>query len=577
MLRLAALAALLCAFCASQAIPARFADPEQVFADFFEITPEGFRADHPGAMLLRFPETVKYEQFQPSRLGFASPVAPVDGSRPVRALRVNLLRPGFGVEVARGFSLSSGSLTAPLLSFPQGGSVGPGNPTPPANWLLLSFQTEQPPILFVFEGGEGAMSVEGASGRWSISVTNSFEGWIQVISPLGQGASTTLNAAELGRLTGLIRETEPFWIAPGNVRLLEQSVESDEFGLTWKLRFDGSGVVVPPALFYSLVGDYGPRIQSATKRWPLPATYGPAVSTLSNELTVRFPMRRVPVGRPATIGIVPGAENLKIDLESAVALSRAGLGMFLASSPESLFEDTKQSLERLRTTNRAADLLGASALVLQAYEGATGPLTGGNAPLQNLIDRMDWLTFSLLEGPLTESRFAMANACLAASLSPSTDVRLYGALFQTGLSGQIGLNRYLRDVGLPGSIEEVPDYYSVLRADLFSPVDQPRTLSPFAEALFSPMRLYGARSLSFTEAPSVEGTATSTQSSEFLFAVFAPPEAGETSNIAALYSRASLGVWLVRVRPEAEGPWSFKFSWPDYAPPIPASPGIPEP
>jgi hypothetical protein len=575
--RLAVLAALLFAFCTSYAIPARFADPELVFADFFEITPEGFRADHPGAMLLRFPGTIKYEQFQPNRLGFASPVATISGSRSVRALRVNLLRPGFGIEVSRGFSLYSGSLSAPLLSFPQGGSVGPGNPTPPAKWLLLSFQTEQPPILFVFEGGEGAMTVEGSSGRWSINLTNSFEGWIQVISPLGQGASATLNAAELGRLTGLIRETEPFWTAPGNVRLLEQSVESDEFGLTWKLRFDGAGVVVPPALLYSLVGGYVPRIQTATQRWPLPATYGPAVSTLSNELIVRFPMRRIPVGRSVTLGPVFSAENLRIDLESAITLSRAGLQMLLASSPESHFEDTKQNLDKLRATNRTADLLGASALVLQAYQGATGPLTGGNAPLQNLIDRMDWLTFSLLEGPLTESRFAMATACLAAAVAPSPDVRLYSALFQTGLAGQVGLNRYLKDVGLPGFIEEVPDYYSVLRADLFSPADQLRTLSPFAEALLSPVRLYGERSLGFTEAHSIQGTATSTQAIEFLFAVFAPPKSGESSNIAALYSRASLGFWLLRVRPEAEGPWSLKFRWPDYAPPIPASPGIPEP
>ncbi|HLO98011.1 MAG TPA: hypothetical protein VK171_05400, partial [Fimbriimonas sp.] len=215
-------------------------------------------------------------------------------------IRLDLWDCGPAFYFENGIQLNIRCSASPFLSWKEG-SVKNGIPTPPSEWIALSFQDRQPPIVFGFPEANTGLQIEGDIGNWTITSPKTFKGWVRIGLPYGIEPYRSSTAEGLGKLSQRCKAQENLWYAP-LADVPEPEIDQDSDGVTATWRLPRKRCLVPNMFYFNQFGDYPLRIQTPISEYPAASNEGPQFYTNEPILTVRFPVRRIPSGRGLTVG-----------------------------------------------------------------------------------------------------------------------------------------------------------------------------------------------------------------------------------------------------------------------------------
>lgn len=417
---------------------------------------------------------------------------------------MDLEAPGFSLYFENGINLKLAETGAPFLSWPDG-SVGQTVPTPAGPWVLVSFRTDQPPVLLSFVGTQASMSIQGASGDWHLRSEGAFKGWVRFLLPLGETGADPVNASGLGELTKAIVENQTLWsgAAPS---LVDTHLEADSNSLTVTWTFDKAGALVPGAALLAGYGGDSLQITSDIMQLEGSSDDGPIAVTKEPRLSIRFPMRPWPSCRYVALGDVgfsstPGA----VDVPNTVMLafkdlscaadskllgdSGSGLMSYLASA-----HGTVEPFSGLHLPygpdGAGYDLAAAHSLLTQALAVSNGTPNLSNPLLSEVLARVDaysWRPWNVEDGLW---RRASSLASVALAMRPEPKQRLLGAELQAGLSAERGLDLWRHWKGSQTKLPPRLEAMESLRKSLFVLKGAP-TPDRLVDMLFSPVRSCG--------------------------------------------------------------------------------------
>lgn len=500
--------------------------------------------------------------------------------------RVSLLSPGVDLYFPKGVRFRLRSIAAPYLTWSEG-SVTTGVPTPAVAWVVVSFPIGQPPITIGVPGGARAWTVTGQPGNWVLASDDPEPTWLR-IGPTRQNTPMAANtAAALGELAAIARTTAPLYTAPAAF-LERTTVEADDLGVTVTWRFSREGVILPMPLFLGPLGGSLMRVQSPTQRIGMDREDGPVSVSLTPEVRVRFPSRRVPTGRalglglatqapPASVSHVDHLSVVSLGLESLLGtadvatldLARATSAAYLAEATFVKETHTGQPLP-FDAAGNGAVLAAAHAFLNQAITSGRQAGSEANSLLTSLEWRQDWLTWQFWDAHPDDTRRIAAILSLTGPLCPEPERRLRGAMFEASLAAERGLDTWQRRLGRLDRERELLEPFWPLRKVWYSYVGAPETGEDFARLLLSGWRVYGDTAVTVTQAPeqafSFTWPVARVQPSTLAFASTAMIPFQRQTNVDALTVRYDLGITTLDYAAEVTGPISFL---------VPPGPGLP--
>lgn len=539
---------------------------------------EGFRVFQPNAAKFKFsPPNASWKAVATHSM---SQTVALNGAH-VKKARANLASLGFELYCDGPFRLKLSTTSAPYLTWSEG-SVGSGVPTAECAWVVVSFKDEQPPIAIGFIGPPAAMQVTGAAGDWTLATVEPRTGWIRISAPTGILPFRTNGAAELGSLKQRIAPIAIDFAAPGPV-LKTSELAEDLSGVEWTVGFDRSRFVLPASWMLAPLGGYPVKVGGEPIATPIVTEYGPVYLSSLERLKIRFPTRRIPLGRALAVGgdplpelgtvsslHVPGVVELALSCLSSRAdqtvreSARTVLEDFFESASYATEPHTLQKLP-FDKSGEGLDVVASHALLMQCQQNADAVDATENALLLSLSSRRDWFN-GLLWGPASErTRRASAIAALAGAFSPDPSRRLDGALFEAGVSGAQGLVVWRKRRSISTQEPVLIEPMKATRDAVFG-----KTLgSAFVKSLLGDLRLVGRRSYSMA----AKGrTLTLSGSSEDLGAVSMlihaayPVEFTAGENIQSMTVDESFGDYRVQARLKAPGAFAIVAKIPDWAP-----------
>lgn len=422
-------------------------------------------------------------------------------------LMVDLLAPGFMLQFSKGFALKLRATSAPFLSWKEG-SVGEHVPTPGVRWIAVSFRQGQPPIVLGFMDGAVSLQVDGRIGDWTIRTAKPYSGWVRVALPYGTQPVATDSAATLGKLCVGIAASDEIWWQPAP-RLADLVLKDEDSAVEATWLFDRKGAVVPVGAALANLGSYPLTIHSRTRRLPGFTEEGPTTVCEEESLRVRFPVRRIPLGRAITSGsslMKPIGTVSAFDVRSVVELafenllaardriSRAtaesAVNELVQNGTYVLEPHTNQQLP-FSADGTGLDVAAADSLLFQAFTRATSPSSQENSLLTSVTWRRDWYTWRIWAGDPRVSRRAGALIAVAGALCPEPGRRLDAGLAEAGLAAERGLGIFLARAA--GRLEEPPylEPLYTIRNTLFDMAYVGRLSSPFAVAMLGGVRVFG--------------------------------------------------------------------------------------
>lgn len=544
-----------------------------------EVDKQGIRIKHPAADTIRFLTALGAWKPLDTSAGEQTVFTGTTPGKPTR-LKANLWSLGCEALVKKGLRLKLTTLRAPFLSWNEG-SVDEGVPTPAVKWVVVSFRDSQPPIALGFEDGPTSVEVKGKSGAWQIETDRAYAGWIRIAAPLGTRAFRTNNAAELGRMLQLVRPALNA-IGEPTPKLLSRKVVDDGLGITVSWTFDRPLAAVPSPVFLAPIGGYSLTARSKLVVTPGFTEQGPIVLSEAKTLSVRFPMRVFPDGRPVLVGTAPTEVPATIssldetgvtDLASALMMGWSDLQMFASARQttaafldEAHYEIEPHTGQKLPFgESQGLSVVAANAWLAQI---AQPELTEPNALYQSLAMRLDPYTWTV--GHVDASAYCSLVPCLFST----AEERLEGALLQAGLAARPGLATWLKR----RSITIEPDTKSPfrhLRETFYGSVN--RAAPELLNAFRSPVRIRGREGVTATESEGTVVLAFSANSVqprrlELLCdtdAIFEPDE-----NVAALNVEGMFGEYRLMVVPSIPGSYSIRVQRPGWARRLPTIPKI---
>jgi hypothetical protein len=559
--------------------------------DGLALSPQGFRVTGAASDTYRF--GAAFAQWRPKESTEDRQVIQGrDFALAPAAMRWGRWSPGVELYYPLGFELRSNADLSPFLTWAQG-TVDAGNPTAPTNWVMISTQIAQPPVLLIFDSPV-QLQTSGRVGDWRIRPVGRFKGWVRVMAPLGPRRVGS-TARDLGQA---VKAIQP-WIKhvrPDTPRLLKSEVRDDDGSVTQIWTFDRVGAIVPRAVSLARVGGYDLRLLTGAVPAMDLAT-GPVSFSTEPRIAVRFPMRRVPLGRPLVVGPTPTAgastvsgfdaagllnlalENLASHREATVdeSVSRAQEEFDLSLSPAATSSGPNPRPTpdpSLRDyTGVPAPLLAAHALLNQSQMLAEGTLETKNQPLSYLNRRFDpvrWVTVGseLPDQGMVDGTLAVANA-----LAPEPELRARAAMLHAGRVAVATLPLFQQRRQFAVS-DVPPDPLATLRRTLFTdPIEIPRP-HPFVQALMSRVRIMSAVSVQATphEGGYLLTWTHAADAPRVLILVSGYPVQVEArKNLARVTPRALLGVNALSFEPEAAGECQVWLRLPDWAEPLPAA------
>jgi len=425
------------------------------------------------------------------------------------SLSANLYAPGFMLKFPKGFSLRLLSTSAPYLSW-KDASVGEHVPTPDVRWIAVSFKQAQPPIVLGFLDSEVALQVDGHVGAWTIRTLKPYDGWVRVALPVGTQPIATDSAASLGKLSLEVAASNSLWWQPAPIlKSLTVSDEDTAVEATWL--FDRQGAVVPVGAALARLGNYPIEIKTLVRRLDGYTEEGPTTVTGQQALTIRFPVHRIPLGRPLAAGSpstislagTPGCPALAaLALESLDAGRSSETVKAASKAVDDLIQGAQYTLEphthqRLPYASDGAgiDSLAAGALLWQAGEISTKPDSEDNSLLTSVNWRRDWYTWRIWTSDPACARRAGAFAAVAGAMCSEPARRLDAAIDQAGLAADRGLGIFLARAAGRVDGPKVLEPLWELRSTIFDKNQTPAAKCPFAETLYSQVRVFGTSSV----------------------------------------------------------------------------------
>lgn len=548
---------------------------------------EGFKAIHPLADGFQFPgPAAEWRPTETSSTGQTVSLGEPAAGGPSQ-LRENLYAPGFSLYFPNGIDLGLTSSLAPFLSWPEG-TVGQTVPTPAVSWILVSFHTQEPPVLLVFPDGPAALVMEGSAGAWHLRTQGPFQGWVRVLLPQGDLAAGPTHAAGLGALSTRIAQNQALWSGPAP-RLVDLKTEADTQSVTATWTFDRPGALIPVAASLAAFGGYPLKVQSPVARLEGDSPEGPLMLCKTETLKIRFPIREWPACRylatgPATEAVkggpldVPGAvetafQNLSASLDPSGRTAAGGsLMSYLSSAKMELEPATGQRLP-YDASGAGYDLAAAHALLTQAVAASNSSPDLPNPLLSAIQARVDWYTWSPWNIPEDIARRGSALGGLAFAMRPEAEQRLWAGILQAGLSAERGrdLWRHWR-----GDLAQMPAHLEAmeaLRKPLFA-LDAPAAEGSELQLLSSPLRLCSGPPLAIDDRSGkrmLTWTALSSDTSELELESPYALKLGGTQNLQSASLEVHGSRYLVRFKPKDVGACALELVMPPAAPPIPAA------
>ncbi len=470
----------------------------------WEISASGFKASSGVADTFSFPSpaaewkpTATSANSQTVILGVAPPGGPSQ-------LKMDLAVPGFSLYFENGIDLKLAGTGAPFLSWPEG-SVGQTVPTPSGPWVLVSFRTDQPPVLLSFVGVQTSMSIQGASGDWHLRSEGTFKGWVRFLLPLGGTGADPVTASGLGELTKAVVENQSLWsgAAPS---LVNTHFESDANSITVTWTFDKPGALVPGAALLAGYGGDSVQITSDIMQVEGSIDDGPIAVTKEPKLSIRFPARPWPscryvalgnVGLSSTPGTVDVATTVTLafkDLSCAadsklLGDSGSGLMTYLASAHGAIEPYSGMHLP-YGADGAGYDVAAAHALLTQALSVSNGTPDLSNPLLAEVTARVDAYSWRPWNVDDEVWRRASGLDAVALAMRPEAEQRLLGAELQAGLSAERGLDLWRHWKGSTIKSPQRLEAMESLRKWLFVLKGTPAP-DPMIQMLFSPVRSCG--------------------------------------------------------------------------------------
>lgn len=383
-------------------------------------------------------------------------------------IRFTLIGDSLDLKFKKGFALHLDAAASPFLSWKEG-SVGPKIATPSLKWVLLSFANDQPPIVLGFSGADSTLRLDGTPGDWTLSSPD-FTGWLRLMLPFGTRSISATDALTLGKLAQMVQNDATVWSAKSpSVKNLK--VTGDDLSVDADWTFDGPGAFLPPAATLAQIGGYLLTIQSPHHQLLGDDSLGPRQVVDGDHLVIHFPCRRIPEGRAVGLGQLPVPllssasaydvpSVVELAFESLLAVRDAQLAKLADDTSSKYLSDVPYSMEPLTRQQLpyAADgagleLAAAHALLAQATMLAVGS-TDGNAMLDSVVCRRDWLTWRIWTPNPGEMITANILGGLAGVLSQAPEARLYGATLEAGVEATRGLQIWRHRNGY---VDKVPD------------------------------------------------------------------------------------------------------------------------
>jgi len=496
-----------CTFAAGAQEFGRFGYTQYPSVPGFEIDGKGFRARQSRADRLEFATALP--EFRATEVSELAASYVLGGkNRTPSKLRVQLLSPGFELLFNNGFSLETSSLQGPFLTWGEA-SVAPPYPTPRVPWVVVSFKDAQPPILISFLGKSCSVRVSGRSGAWRIENAGAFQGWVRIALPAGIRPIATTDVSQLGMVASSVKSLQDFWIqvAP---KLLRREVRPYADGLLATWTFDRPGAVIPPAAFLASLGGYQPVVASVSRRVDSPTEEGPLSFCVEPKLTIRFPARRFSVGRSLVTGKpmpneppkaapfeIPGLVQLALtnllSLSGDVqrGASEGLLGDYLLGAQVEVEPHTGQKLP-FEASGKGIDLAAAHAMLAQSVQLSSGSNAAPHGILTSVLWRRDWLTWRIHAPSEVTARRASILLSLACAMSTDPEMRLNGALFQTGVAAERGLSVWKQENRFQTGRKNFIEPLLSLRNELYFAGLETASSDKFFWSLHSPVRILQA-------------------------------------------------------------------------------------
>ena len=498
-----------------------------------EITPNSFRAKAEGAPTITFGQDRKISIIAMTRY-FKEIQSPFVQNSPLR-IRYEASSIGFSLEYSGGF-VFSGSGDPPFISWAEG-TVGPGVPSAPSAWALLSWSDPKPPILLCFPSGNASLVSEQSPGGFQIRCPG-YTGKIFVRFPFGSKNIATKTAADFGGLVAPISKNIGYLSAPAP-QLIGFAYQKGVDGITAIWKFDRPGALIPlPVIGGVRLGSV--RILNPTR----PAFLGGDDSVKAcggDELRLRFMTARL---RPGAAGVA-GATRA----DGTGSLADCALALLCGNAPDfarlnaSLAVAMKTVVEPITRISLPHEETGAGSESAAARFLAGCALGIRPAWAEGLFAGMDWTDWLPAGGDHKERVEAAALLALAGPLLDDPEERILAAMANAALADEpdapcFSVRRWL--------------YPNAAMARLPKPA--------WLAAMQSPIRIFtpGVAAAQDASGLWLIGTAETIESFDLTVKVDAPFEIGGTENLDQVIAIADTPATVMQVRPRAAGPWRIK-------------------
>ncbi len=476
----------------------RFGYDDGVSLPGFVVERHGFRVNAKDADFFRFSDpTDDWRCTEISDMGKAA-ILSTKGRSP-RKIRLNLLTPGFSLYFESGLSFIVDSEECPFLTW-SGGSVGGGVPTPPTDWVLVSFSKSEPPVLLYFPNGKYSLRIDGSTGAWILRSVEVSAGWVRIVPPLGTEGAATSNARELGTLLEKVLPNLDVWIAQ-EPALLSLEVHSDDASVTASWHFDRALGVIPAAALLAPQGGYPVAITSTVRDLGLKTDEGPLEVSTSSDLVVKFPVLKLALGRALVAGTqndqqamngyddIPGIvqlalSNLESDSDPKTRDMAARLNSRFIGQVQNYREPVTGQQLPFQANGDGADISAAYALLLASTLAADGQDVRANAFTLSLLLKRDWNDWTIWCANKDLARRCSALASIACAIGGDERMRLDAGMLEAGLASQRGLELWRLGKDQPKAVK-LSEPLDALRQGVFC-----SSQDNFVEALMSPVRIY---------------------------------------------------------------------------------------
>jgi hypothetical protein len=492
----------------------------------FDVSPTLFTARAPNAIEIKLgPERAGFVVKNLSRFGKVLAIRPKAGS-PIQ-IDYETTSLGFSLRYVAGMTWSADGADPPFITWDEG-TVGPGVPSAPSAWALLTWRLERPPILLHFSNPASLKAVKTPTG-FTLDC-DGYTGSIRVRLPFGSRSIATVSASDFGKVAAELRPLLGL-VTADSPKPIGSSIADVENGYELTVKFDSIGAVVPPAAVAAeasgLARVVSPVLANGPRGMPLCAT---------DELRIflRSPGPIAP-GAPVATGNTRTATSSPEDRMLAYITGNATLDESRAfGRQQPLVAMTTEPFTKLGLP-LASDGSGAYRASLRGAELVS---QGVSAPfLDSIFAGLDWVTWQPPGSTPQERAGAAAALAIAGPFCKSAENRVLSAMANAGIT-------------LPTGFDEV-------RNAMYASTPKPQWLS----VMLSPVRVVtpGVVAESLATGIKVSGQAETIESFDLVLSSDQSLEIVGKTNIARVMTIGTGEQTTIRVWVQRAGNWSITF------------------